>query len=141
MKSKIIGILVSLLLIGVSGIVTADWEEEDGHKMHWPQLPDPNGWDVYCTAGLAQWPNVVLADDWQCPETGWIKDIHFWGSWWGDIVGIIDHFVIGVADNIPADQNPHGPWSTPGETLIEWEIFSGTNLKLADQVMILSGLQ
>jgi len=99
----------------------ADWDPEDGHKMHWPQLPDPDGYDVYATDGLDQFPWVVLADDWQCPETGWIKDIHFWGSWWNDIIGEIDHFVIGIADNNHADQQI--PWSRPGKTLVEWEIY------------------
>jgi len=50
-------------------------------------------------------------------------DIHFWGSWWHDNVGTIDHFVICVAENIPAEQNPHGDWSIPGETIVEWEIY------------------
>jgi len=121
MKKKIVGIFVCMLLIGISTVAVADWDEGDGHKMHWPQLPDSNGFDVYCTAGLSQWPWVVLADDWKCPETGWIKDIHFWGSWWGDHVGEIDHFVIGIAENIPEDP-PQNPYSKPGETLVEWEI-------------------
>jgi len=122
MRKKLVGIFVCMLLITTGTIAVADWDEEDGHKMHWPQLPDPNGWDVYCTAGLLpQWPEVCLADDWQCPESGWIKDIHFWGSWYRDIVGIIDYFVIGIAENIPEDP-PQNPYSKPGETLVEWEI-------------------
>jgi len=118
MKRKIIGILVCTLLIAAGTIAVADWDPEDGHKMHWPQTPDPNGWDVYCTAGLTQWPWIVLADDWECPESGWIKDIHIWGSWYNDFVGEIDHFVIGIANNIPGP-----PYSKPGDTLIEWEIY------------------
>ena len=50
-------------------------------KMHFPQLPDPNGWDVKADGGLC------LADDWQCDGTGPVRDIHFWGSWKGDVVG------------------------------------------------------
>jgi hypothetical protein len=117
MKRKIVGIFVCTLLITVGTIAVADWDPEDGHKMHWPQLPDPNGWDVYCTAGLTQWPDVCLADDWECSETGWIKDVHLWGSWWHDNVGEIDHFVIGIAENIPEDP-PQNPYSKPGETLV-----------------------
>ena len=45
------------------------------HKMHFPQLPDPFGWDVRAT-----YPRVV-ADDWTCSESGDVLDIHFWGSW------------------------------------------------------------
>ena len=122
MKKKIIGTFVCMLLITAGTIAVADWDPEDGHKMHYPQTPDPNGWDVYCTAGLAQWLEVCLADDWECSESGYIKDIHFWGSWWEDHVGQIDYFVMGVAENIPAEQNPLGDWSCPGETLVEWQI-------------------
>jgi hypothetical protein len=52
---------------------TADWKEGDPYKMHYPQLPDPNGWDIDMT-------NYVLADDWKCTETGMVDDIHFWFS-------------------------------------------------------------
>ena len=55
--------------------VLADWDPGDGHKMHFPQLPDEEGWDVNAT-----FPKV-LADDWTCSGTGWVEDIHFWGSW------------------------------------------------------------
>jgi hypothetical protein len=51
------------------------------HKMHFPQLPDPTGWDV--KAGC-------LEDDWECSETGYVTDIHFWGSWHGDMVEDIE---------------------------------------------------
>jgi uncharacterized repeat protein (TIGR01451 family) len=121
MKKKI-SILVMMLLIIPCTISIADWDPEDGHKMHFPQLPDPNGWDVYATAGLADYPQIVLADDWKCSETGWVKDIHFWGSWLGDQEGIIDHFAIGVAANIPAGVDGI-PYSRPGETLHEWGIY------------------
>ena len=67
MKKKIVGILVCALLIlantALIGTVHADWDEGDGHKMHWPQLLDlsPNGIDVD-----VYW--VPLADDWNCSE-------------------------------------------------------------------------
>ena len=85
----------------------ADWEPADGHKMHFPQLPDPEGWDVYATAP------AVAADDWQCSEAGEICDIHFWGSWKDDVVGTIEGFVVTIHANVP------GPPSMPGEVL--WE--------------------
>ena len=50
----------------------ADWDIGDGHKMHYPQLPDPNGWDVNLTG------NKVF-DDWRCGGSGPVDDIHFWG--------------------------------------------------------------
>ena len=30
----------------LAGPALADWEPADGHKMHFPQLPDEDGWDV-----------------------------------------------------------------------------------------------
>ncbi len=118
MRKKIIGIFVCTLLILASTSLTilADWDEEDGHKMHWPQMPDPFGWDVDATYVEQLWPQNVLADDWNCSETGWVKDIHFWGSWLGDNVGTISAFTIAIHADIPADQSPTG-YSMPGETL------------------------
>jgi hypothetical protein len=62
------------------------WQPEDGHKMHYPQLPDETGWDVNGSLPL------ILADDWQCSETGPVKDIHWWGSWKDGIEGQINGF-------------------------------------------------
>lgn len=126
MKKKLLGILVCMLLIATSIVLTnstnADWQPGDDHKMHFPQLPDADGWDVYATAGLSQYPSVVTADDFKCSESGYIRDIHFWGSWKGDIVGNILYFVIGIASDIPAHP-PQVPYSRPGQTLVEWEIY------------------
>jgi hypothetical protein len=41
----------------MSTIAVGDWDPEDGHKIHVPQLPNPMGWDVYATAGLEQYPS------------------------------------------------------------------------------------
>jgi len=99
---------VAVLALGVPA--AADWVEEDGHKMHFPQFPDPNGWDVnICT------PNIV-AEDWQCSQSGPVKDIHFWGSWAGDNVGNITNIHASIHDNVP--EGPNG-WSVPGDLL--WE--------------------
>ncbi len=76
------------------------------HKMHFPQLPDPNGWDVNATAPIS------LADDWQCTETGQLEDIHWWGSWRHDDIGQLRGFWITIHDNIPV--GPNG-WSVPGQ--------------------------
>lgn len=59
----------------------ADWDEGDGHKMHFPQLPDPTGWDV-------DWTESWLGDDWQCSQTGPVADIHLWVSFkeWSETV-------------------------------------------------------
>ncbi|MDP8315048.1 MAG: hypothetical protein RAP70_08250 [Candidatus Celaenobacter antarcticus] len=92
-------IICLLIIMSLAGFLMADWdpippENPTNHKMHYPQLPDPFGWDVNATCPK------VLADDWQCSETGYIWDIHFWGSWLDDIVGTITQFHLSVHDNI-----------------------------------------
>ena len=88
------------------------WQSGDPHKMHFPQLPDAQGWDVDVT-----WANI-LADDWKCSETGPIEDIHFWYSWLGDKVGTITNIHASIWSNIPAEDKP-GSYSQPGKVL--WE--------------------
>jgi hypothetical protein len=60
----------------------ADWDPGDGHKMHFPQLPDHDGWDV-AWHGEGGEP-IELADDWTCTRTGPVTDVHFWLSARGD---------------------------------------------------------
>lgn len=105
------GLFVALIWL-LPTVALADWDPTDGHKMHFPQLPDESGWAVNATQPL------VLADDWQCSETGWVKDVHFWGAWKGGIEGQIQSFVLSIHADIPADQSPTG-YSMPGATL--WE--------------------
>jgi hypothetical protein len=105
---------LALILAGES------WTDQ---KMHFPQLPDLVGWDVYATQPM------MLGDDWQCPKTGEVTGIHFWGSWKNqdqntitDEVGTIELFKFGIWSNLPADhpQNPYS-YSIPGELLWERE--------------------
>jgi len=111
MRTVVLCVLAALLVCGIIVIpAVADWAPGDGHKMHFPQLPDEAGWDVNST-----YPSVS-ADDWMCSETGWVKDIHFWGSWKDGITGQIQGFKISIHADIPADQNPDG-YSKPGEVL------------------------
>jgi len=81
------------------------------HKMHFPQLPDEDGWDVH-----VDYP-YFLADDWTCTETGPVTDIHWWGSWLGGNEGTIDQFVIKIWSDVPADQADPASYSHPGEEL------------------------
>jgi hypothetical protein len=81
------------------------WNPGDNHKMHFPQLPDEAGWDVN-----SSFPSQP-ADDWECSESGWVKDIHFWGSWKDGITGQIDGFGIGIYADVPAGVDL--PWSHP----------------------------
>ena len=109
-------VLLALLVLA-SVPVLADWDPEDGHKMHYPQLPDPNGWDVSASV-----PSAV-ADDWMCTETGYVSDIHIWGSWFNDEVFPI----VGFHLEIWSDQPANGvPFSHPRELLWGHDFPAGT---------------
>ncbi|MFH1336743.1 MAG: hypothetical protein ABII96_09525, partial [Candidatus Zixiibacteriota bacterium] len=90
------------------------------HKMHFPQLPDLIGWDVNATMPM------ILADDWQCSQTGWVTDIHFWGSWkdldgnpvTDDFYTPMPFFLLSIHENIPASADT--PWSRPGRLVWAW---------------------
>jgi hypothetical protein len=112
MKKKVIGIFVCMLLIGSVNIALADWSEGDGYKMHFPQLPDPYGWDV----DFHDW---MLGDDWECTETGPVSDIHFWISWIDDIVMDIPWVKVSIYSNDP------GPPSKPLELLWSYTFNEG----------------
>ncbi len=111
-KKSFVVLAVLGTLMFLAAPTVADWKPEDGHKMHFPQLPDEDGWDVNAT-----WPKV-LADDWTCSETGWVKDIHFWGSWMYGQTGFINSFHLSIHDNIP--EGPNG-YSMPGVQLWDYE--------------------
>ena len=72
------------------------------HKMHYPQLPDPDGWDVICM------PPWTLADDFRCTSNGTITEIKFWGSWKGDIPGDVQMVHLSIHGDIP-DPDGFGP--------------------------------
>ena len=117
MSSKVLSISLAVLLLA-GATAWADWNVGDGDKMHFPQLPDEEGWDVNAT-----FPKV-LADDWQCSQSGWVNDIHWWGSWkdldgdqMGD-VGTITSFHISIHSNIV--DGGQG-FSVPGPVIIEEE--------------------
>jgi len=109
MKAACSALLV-LALLSTAGMATADWRLEDGHKMHWPQLPDRDGWDVNCTMPL------VLADDFLCTGTGPITGIHVWVSWQGDRPEpqLVQSIELSIHRDIPADP-PQIPFSKPQE--------------------------
>ncbi len=106
MKRKI---LIFVAVVGFATPAIADWNPGDPFKMHFPQLPDPEGWDVNAT-----FPKV-LADDWLCTETGFVSDIHFWGSWREDLMGQITNIHLSIHANV------EGPPSMPGELLWSWD--------------------
>lgn len=87
--------VLAVVLMAMGGMVQADWAPGDGHKMHFPQLPDPNGWDVDVLTD-------TVYDDFLCTGTGPIEDVHFWVSWFGDQVGEISWIDISFHGDVPA---------------------------------------
>ncbi len=119
-------VLTALMIVGALACpVAADWVAGDDHKMHWPQLPDPDGWDINIV-----WPNVV-ADDWQCSETGPVNDVHFWVSVEGDTdsaeIGLvalqkIEFLHLSIHGDILAENSGTG-YSMPQKNAIrEWDL-------------------
>ena len=89
-------------------------------SLKWEQIPDKTstGVDVYAgnNGGL---PPFVLADDFQCTETGPITQIMFWGSWYNDILPQVPlSFTLSIHSDIP-DPDPQNPddFSQPGGVL------------------------
>ena len=122
-QKSILAFTVVSLMLFVAGNAQADWNPGDPYKMHYPQLPDPTGWDVLCT------DSVALSDDWQCSQTGPVRDIHIWGSWKEGEVAPIDQIFVYIFDNIPAGGDV--PFSQPGELL--WDrIFIPDQFTLRD---------
>ncbi len=89
MKRRALITTVAALLLVVAGQAVADWKVGDPYKMHYPQLPDPNGWDVNMT-------NFTLADDFRCTQSGPITDIHFWESWKADWDGVVTGATVSI---------------------------------------------
>jgi hypothetical protein len=107
-------VIVALVCLPVAA--TADWipnNPEDplnstNHKMHYPQLADPFGRDVNAKIPL------MLADDWQCSETGQVSGIHFWSSSRDDAAFSIEDVHVGIYGNLDVGhpENPF-PYSIP----------------------------
>ncbi|NDV61511.1 hypothetical protein G0Q06_03510 [Puniceicoccales bacterium CK1056] len=77
--NAMVRVIIGSTLVILCGTLQADWMVGDVHKMHFPQLPDPVGWDIKVSQ------NNFVADDFLCTQSGPITDIHFWGSWRGDV--------------------------------------------------------
>jgi hypothetical protein len=100
-------IFLSVFLLFVGSNTLAHWDPGDDYKMHYPQMPDPLGWDVDFGPDVPQ-----LADDWMCSESGYVEDFHFWCSWQDDLLD----GVTGVYATI-WDDDRSGPYSKPGTQL------------------------
>ncbi len=108
--------LAGLAVLMLTAAAHAHWDPNaadpmlaTNHKMHFPQMPDPFGWDVYF--GQPK----VLADDWKCTETGPVSDIHFWFSSWYDQPFAIQNIHVSIHD----DDRTNPDFSRPGA--LRWE--------------------
>lgn len=104
MKKAIVMLAVAAL---VAPAALADWDPGDSHKMHYPQLPDPNGWDVE----ISSWQHEI-ADDWKCSASGPVSDLHFWYSTVKDLPNEMDWVTVTIYSD-----DRSGPYSKPGEAL------------------------
>ena len=109
MKAIYLLMMTAVVVLATATGARADWDPGDPFKMHFPQMPDPSGWDVDIST---PW----VADDWLCTQTGPIRDIHFWASWRDDSPGVVFQVMGHLFDNIPADESPTG-YSIPGNYL------------------------
>jgi hypothetical protein len=95
-KMKMKKIWCVVLILFASATVFADWNRGDPYKMHFPQLPNPIGWDI-CLH------EQFIADDFTCTESGPIRDIHFWVSWKENIEDFLGtSFFVQIRSNQPS---------------------------------------
>ena len=95
---RIAGAIVIVLGVTafLAGPAAGFWVEDMGHKMHFPQHPDPDGWDVNISSQLC-----FVGDDWECSQSGPVADIHLWASWRQDDVGQINGIRAQIYTNVP----------------------------------------
>ncbi|MBU1676193.1 hypothetical protein KKA85_10480 [bacterium] len=117
---------LALLVLLLAAPAPADWNPEMSAK--WVQFPDLNitALDVSCSPPIHYY---ILADDFECTETGRITKIHIWGAWYNDHYPFFEWpdsvtFTLSIHTDIPADQNPDG-YSIPGEVLWHHEFQPG----------------
>lgn len=115
---------VLTLLILSAAVAPGDWDPGDGHKMHFPQLPDLQGWDVNLTlTGVGA--RRDLADDWSCSRSGSVSDIHVWFSSREDRQPLdVQRVYATIYSDVPADQSGTG-YSQPGQLLWSREFQPG----------------
>lgn len=131
-------LITALCVLFASTMAFGDWDPGDGDKMHYPQLPDPFGWDVYADATQAWGPGSV-ADDWLCSEDGPVADIHIWGSWSQDMIDPITNVYVSIYSDVPGPDASDIPgldangleFSMPG-TLLWDRDFSATQINVRD---------
>ena len=93
MKYVLTAVVAMMAVVLLAVPAMADWDEAQPAK--WVQMPavGPNDWGMNVLASTVWWEDQfgnpipvqkVLADDFECTETGPITDIHIWGSWLDD---------------------------------------------------------
>lgn len=95
-------IVLAVVILLAPRPASSDWSPSDDYKMHYPQLPDPNGWDIDVTTD-------TVYDDFRCTQTGPIEDLHFWVSWKGDVIGQISWIDVSLHKDVPLITGPGVP--------------------------------
>jgi subtilisin-like proprotein convertase family protein len=93
---------------------------QDSKWTQWPDL-SPYGIDVRATNELDN--PMTLADDWLCTEPSLLTDVHLWGSWLQDEVGVIENLHLSAHSDDPiglGGADPDNQYSKPDELL--WEM-------------------
>ncbi|MCK4313025.1 MAG: hypothetical protein KAW88_09860, partial [Candidatus Cloacimonetes bacterium] len=108
----------------------------DSCKMHFIQWPDltTNGVDVFAMEDTTYMEGEILADDFFCTETGYITDVHIWGSWSGDWYepDNMPPFTLGIWSDQPAGPGYSQPDSLLWEKTFQsidytWSIYAETD--------------
>ena len=106
----------ALLVLLLATPTLADWNPEMSAK--WVQFPDLSTMGIDVNASPSP-RDYILADDFECTETGLITGIHIWGSWYHDMLPFDVQpdavmFTLSIHADIPATA---GEYSRPGELL------------------------
>ncbi|MDY6835547.1 MAG: GEVED domain-containing protein [Chloroflexota bacterium] len=81
----------------------------------WLQKPGFLQYEMSIQADNADGYQRVVADDFLCTETSLLTDVHFWGTWYQDMIGTFTNIHLSIHSD---DQT--GEYSKPGELL--WEM-------------------
>lgn len=110
--------LVVLLLSAPWGVL-ADITPD--HNIKWSQLPNmTEGVDWSSDSNLG----TEVADDFECWKTGYIDDVHWWGSLLGDQVQP-DYFTMTLYQYVPPDPADPESFSKPGAPIKSIILTSG----------------
>ena len=113
--AKCVFALLALSLLVLASVASADWDETMPAK--WVQMPDTTELGIDVAASF----RLILADDFECTESGLITDVHIWGSWLYDELpyGRPDSckFLLSFHHDIPDTESTTG-YSMPGDVIM-----------------------